>query len=360
MARVNKSVWLYVVLLSLAVVTMINLLVFLQSTPRSTFPSAKEDPASRKIKIGLSLGTLKEERWMKDRDLLVAKAKEQGAEIYVQNANNDDDDQLKQVKYLIDKGIDVLIIVPNSPEKSAEAVRLAQRSGVKVISYDRLIKNANVDLYISFDNVKVGKLMAEYLTERIPQGDYLILNGAASDNNTSMLKEGYDSVLKNNVSGRQIRIVSEEWSSDWLSESAFKTVDELLQKNTKIDAIIAGNDSLAGASIEALAEYRLAGKVMVVGQDADLAASQRIVEGTQAMTVYKPIDKLAETTISMAIKLAKDEPLNIDNKIFDGGYLVPSYLIEPIAVDKSNIDETVIKDGFHKKEDVYRYSKQGH
>lgn len=353
MFRISKVGLFYLVLFGLGLVTILNLSVSLRST-QTDYEEAGKD---QKIKIGLSLGTLKEERWMKDRDILVAKAKEQGADIYVQNANNDDDDQLRQVKYLLEKDIDVLIIVPNSPEKSGEAVRLAQKSGVKVISYDRLVMDSDVDLYISFDNNRVGELMAEYLVERVPEGNYLIMNGAKTDNNTKMLKEGYDQVLEKYIVEDRVTIIAEEWSSNWLSESAFKTVDETLQQGTRIDAIIAGNDSLAGAAIEALSEYRLAGQVMVVGQDADLVACQRIVEGTQAMTVYKPIDQLAETTIDMAIKLAQDEPLEVDQRIFDGTYDVPYYSIEPLAVDKDNIDETIIKDGFQTAEDVYRYVK---
>ena len=117
--------------------------------------------------------------------------------------------------------------------------------------------------------------------------------------------------------------------------------------------MISGNDSLAEGVIEALSEHRQIGKVYVVGQDADLWACQRIVEGTQLMTVYKPIEKLAEATIECAIKLVKNEPLEIDKRIFDGKYYVPYYVLEPIAVDKNNMDDTIIRDGFHLKDEVY-------
>jgi len=350
MNSVFKNKLFYILILSIILLlslTIFNLFIL--------FKVNKPADSINKIRIGLSLGTLKEERWIKDRDILVAKIKELGAEIYVQNANNSDDDQLKQVKYLLDQKIDVLIIVPNDLQKSAAAVQLAQKYGVKVISYDRLVMKSNVDLYISFDNTKVGMLMANYLVKKVPKGNYLIINGAPTDNNTKMIKDGYDSVLKKYISNGNIKIIAEEWSPNWMSEYAFKKTDEILQSGKKIDAIITGNDSLAGAVIEALAEYRLAGKIPVVGQDADLAACQRIVEGTQSMTVYKPIDKLAEITAQMAIKLAKGEDLNIKERIFDGKYYVPMYLLEPIAVDKNNIDSTIIKDGFQNYEDVYRY-----
>jgi D-xylose transport system substrate-binding protein len=307
-----------------------------------------------KIKIGFSLGTLKEERWIRDRDILMAKARELNAVIIVQNANNDDQDQLKQVKYLLDQQIDVLVIVPNDYYKAAAAVDLAKKQGVSVISYDRLVSNANVDLYISFDNVRVGQLMGNAMLEKKGLENLLIVNGAKNDNNTSMVKEGYDEVLKSQVAKGKIKIVAEEWAPNWLKEHAFSVVDEALKKGTKIDGIIAGNDSLAEGVIEALSVHRLVNGVTIVGQDADLAACQRIIEGTQYMTIYKPIEKLAEVTVEMAIKMARQEPLKIKDSIFNGKYNVPYYVLEPIAVRKDNMDSTVIRDGFHLRDDVYR------
>lgn len=315
---------------------------------------AREASGSKGIKIGFSLGTLKEERWIKDRDILMAKAREMGAEVIVQNANNDDQDQLEQVKYLLQQGIDVLIIVPNDLNKAAYAVELAKKQGVPVISYDRLVMNSNVDLYITFDNVKVGELMAKSIVRNMDPGNVLIINGAKTDNNTKMIKQGYDKVLRPLIADGRINVVAEEWAPNWMKEYAFKVVDEALQKKTRIDAVIAGNDSLAEGAIEALSEHRMAGSVVVAGQDADLTACQRIVEGTQLMTIYKPIEKLAESTIKMAIKLVKNEPLNVNDYINDGKYDVRYYVLEPIAVDKSNMDETIIRDGFHLKNEVYR------
>ncbi|SMB99484.1 xylose-binding protein [Thermanaeromonas toyohensis ToBE] len=328
-------------------------ITLLASCTQQGSPAPLEEKA--KIRIGISLGTLKEERWLRDRDILMAKLKELGAEVFVQNANNDDEDQLKQVKYLLDQQIQVLILVPNDLKKAATAVQMAKRQGVKVISYDRLVTESNVDLYISFDNIKVGRFMAQYLVNRVPRGNYLIVNGATTDHNTKMIKEGYDSILKDRVASGNIKILAEEWAPNWMVEYAFKVTDDILQSGKRIDAVIAGNDSLAGGVIKALAERRMAGSTLVTGQDADLAACQRIVEGTQAMTVYKPIAKLAEKTAGMALKLARGETLDTKDTIYDGKYFVPSYVIEPISVDKNNIDETVIKDGFHSSQDVYRY-----
>jgi D-xylose transport system substrate-binding protein len=307
-----------------------------------------------KIKIGFSLGTLKEDRWIKDRDILMAKARELDADIIVQNANNDDQDQLEQVKYLLEQQIDVLIIVPNDLNKAATAVEMAKKQGVPVISYDRLVMNSNIDLYITFDNVKVGELMARSISKTMKTGNLLIINGAKTDNNTKMIKQGYDKILQPLVEEGKINIIGEEWAANWLKEYAFKVVDDALQKKVKIDAVIAGNDSLAEGVVEALSEHRMTGDIIVIGQDADLTACQRIVEGTQLMTIYKPIEKLAEATIEMAIKLVKKVPLNVNETIYNGRYDVKYYVLDPIAVYKENIDETIIRDGFHIKEEIYR------
>jgi D-xylose transport system substrate-binding protein len=316
-------------------------------------PKSAEHKDDRLV-IGFSLGTLKEERWLKDRDIFIAKVKEMGADIIVQNANNDDQDQLKQVKYLLEQNIDVLVIVPNDLEKASNAVELAKRQGVKVISYDRLVMRSNADLYISFDNEKVGELMAKHLLSKMKQGSLLVINGDSRDNNTKMIKHGYDRVLSDKIQRSDVEILAEEWADAWMKEYAFEKTDKALQEGKTINGIIAGNDSLAEGAIEALSEHRMAGKVFVVGQDADLSACQRIVEGTQLMTVYKPIEKLAGEAARLAVMLAKGESLKIEKTIYDGRFDIPYYELEPIAVDKSNIDSTIIKDGFHMKEEVYR------
>lgn len=318
------------------------------------FNSANSEQQDDKVLIGFSLGTLKEERWLKDRDILIAKVKELGADIIVQNANNDDQDQLKQVRYLLEQNIDVLIIVPNDLEKASNAVELAKRQGVKVISYDRLVMRSNADLYISFDNEKVGELMARYIVDKVPEGNLLIVNGAIRDHNTKMIKQGYDRVLGDKISSKRIKILSEVWADNWMKEYAFEETVKAVQEGIDINGVIAGNDSLAEGAIEALSEHRMAGKVFVVGQDADLSACQRIVEGTQLMTVYKPIEKLAGEAARLAVMLAKGENLKIGKTIYDGKYDVPYYELEPIPVDKENMDTTIIKDGFHMKEEVYR------
>ncbi len=307
------------------------------------------------IRIGLSMDTLKEERWQRDRDLFVARAKELGAEVLVQSANSDDNIQNQQVENLLTQGIDVLVIVPHNAEVAGAAVNSAKAQGVPVLSYDRLVKESEPDLYVSFDNIKVGELQAKYLLDRAPKGNYILIGGAPTDNNAKMFREGQLNILKPEIDKGNIKIVTDQWAKDWQPQEALKhTENALTQAQNNVVAVVASNDGTAGGAIQALQEQRLAGKVVVSGQDAELAGLQRIVEGTQAMTVYKPITKIALAAADAAVALARGESLKTNGTVNNGKKDVPSILLEPIIVDKANIDSTVIADGYQKREDIYK------
>jgi D-xylose transport system substrate-binding protein len=305
------------------------------------------------IKIGLAIATLQEERWRRDRDFFAERVKQLGAELIIQNANNNQQVQNQQVEYMLNQKIDVLVIVPHDLNQAAVAAQMAKKAGVKVISYDRLICNAEVDLYISFDNLKVGEYMAEYLVNKVPTGKYVIINGAPTDNNCYMFNQGYKNILNNYIKEEKIKIIFESWAEDWRPEEAYQFIQNLLGHGKKFDAVIAANDSLASGVIEVLSEWRLAGKILVVGHDADLSGCQRIVEGTQLMTVYKPIRKLAYRAADVAIILGANKEFKPNHDpIFNGKHFIPSEIITPIPIDKDNMD-IIIKDGFHTKEEIY-------
>ena len=305
------------------------------------------------IRIGLAMATLQEERWRRDRDYFAERAKQLGVELFIQTAIANQKQQNEQVAYLIRKKIDILVIVPDDLNRAAEAVVMAKKAGIKVISYDRLIRNADINLYISFDNIKVGEFMAEYLVNKVPRGNYVIINGAPSDNNSTMFNKGYKNILNGYMQEKKISIIFENWAVGWKPEYAYQYIQNLLSQHKKFDAVIAANDSLASAVIEALSEWRLAGKIAVVGHDADLSGCQRIVEGTQLMTVYKPIRQLAYRAADMAVSLAANKEIKTNYKpIFNGKYMIPEEIITPIPIDKDNID-IVIKDGYHPREEIY-------
>lgn len=319
-------------------------------------PAPGSAPAKKKITIGFSMDTLKEERWQRDRDLLVAKAEELGARVLVQAANGNDALQNEQAENLLTQGVDVLLVAPHNGKTAAVIVESAHRAGVPVIAYDRLINDSDLDLYISFDNVGVGEMQGRYLAERRPKGAYVLIGGAPTDNNALLFRKGQMNILKPLVDKGDLRIVSDQWAKDWQAVEALKiTENALTRTGNAVDAVVASNDGLAGGAIQALAEQKLAGKVLVSGQDAELAACQRIVAGTQSMTVYKPIKHLAHKAAEVALRLARKEPHGEATQPLPNGKVdVPSILLKPVAVDRDNMAATVIADGYHKREDVYR------
>ncbi|GKX30292.1 D-xylose ABC transporter substrate-binding protein [Vallitalea longa] len=345
---VNKKLKVIIVIVSLLIIIVGTIIVL---NINSKEDKKVEDDT---IKIGLSIDSLVIERWQRDRNIFVAKAKELGAEVLVLNANEDNDTQIKQIRYLIDQDVDVLVIIPYDKNGITEVIKSARKKGIKVISYDRLIVNADVDYYVSFDNEKVGQYMAESVLQAVPKGNYVIINGSSKDNNSKMFNKGTIDTLKPYVEKGDIDIIKEVWAEDWREEVAYSCIEETLSEGKQIDGIIAANDRLAEGAIEALAENRIAGDVAVVGHDADLSACQRIVEGTQLMTVYKPIKILAEAAAEIAFKIAQGKIIENDTLIDDGTYYVKYIKYDVIPVTKDNIEETIIRDGFHIKEDIYR------
>lgn len=307
------------------------------------------------LRIGLLLDSLTEERWQRDRDYFVERATQLGAEVVVKTANRDAALQEQQARELLNEGVQALVIVPADTEKAAAIVAAASEKKVPVISYDRLIRDADVALYVSFDNVKVGRMQAEYLLNQAPKGNYILIGGAPTDNNAKLLRQGQMEMLKSGVAAGSIKIVADPWADGWAAEKAkTETADALKKAKNNVVAVVASNDSTAGGVVEALTEAKLAGKVKVSGQDAELAALRRIVDGTQSMTVYKPIRPLARMAAGAAVNLAKGQTEEGLVSINNGRKDVPARLLEPISVDKENMDRTVIADGYHKQADVYQ------
>jgi len=323
----------------------------------SSYQQTKE-ATNEKIKIGFSMDTLNEDRWKRDRELFKQAAEALGAEVEIVEANGDDAMQILQAETLIEEGVDLLVVVPHNAEAMATIVKKAHSAGIKVLSYDRLIKNADVDLYISFDNEMVGKLQAETITKLVPKGKYVYIGGADTDNNAHQVKRGVFTVLEPYIEKGDITIVYDQWTKNWDPTDAYINIEEALHANDQeIDAVIAGNDATAQSVIKALTMRGLAGEIPVAGQDADLPAIQNIEKGIQTMTVYKPIPSLALKVAEIAIKMAKGEHIFVDQKVNNGKIEVPTILLEPIAVTKENIMDTVIKDKFYSKREVYGTSE---
>ncbi|HEX7177416.1 MAG TPA: substrate-binding domain-containing protein [Pyrinomonadaceae bacterium] len=310
--------------------------------------------AGEKVKIGFSMDTLKEERWQRDKEHVEQYAREAGADLEVQVANGDDAAQTKQCETMLTKGVDVLIVAPHNGVAAAAIVQMAKQRGVPVISYDRLIRNSDVDLYVSHQVEKMGEMQGQYAFEKVPRGNYVLIGGAQTDNNALLLRKGQLNVLQPAIDRGDIKVISDLYARDWLASEAQRiTEDALTRAGGKVDAIVASNDGTAGGAIAGLPPA-LVGKVLVTGQDAALDGIQRIVEGKQTMTIYKPIKPLAKSAVDAAVQLARGEALSAPDRINNGKIDVPSILHAPQAVDKANVMQTVIADGYHKFDDVYK------
>ncbi|WP_026906733.1 sugar ABC transporter substrate-binding protein [Paucisalibacillus globulus] len=325
-----------------------------ETSPNLFTESNTESAPNDNLKIGFSMDTLEEERWLKDKELFTKELEALGVEVDIMIADEDAALQIAQVETMISNGVDLLVVVPYYTETAAAIVEKAHSAGVKVVSYDRIITNANVDLYISFDNEMVGEIQAKSITNLVPKGNYVYIGGSVTDNNAILLKKGVFNVLQPFIDSGDIKVVYDQWTEDWTPDNAYKNMLEALEKNNnQIDAVIAGNDGTAGGAIKALEEKGLAGIIPVAGQDADLAAIQRIVQGTQTMTAYKPIRELAKRAAELSVELAKGETIEVDRKINNGKIEVPSVLLSPVEVNINNIEDTIIADEFHSSEEVY-------
>jgi D-xylose transport system substrate-binding protein len=313
--------------------------------------------ASSDVIIGVSLPTQREERWVRDKQTMEAVAKEKGIDLRVQVTDNDAAKQVAQCENLLSQGIKVLILAPHDASSASVIIEKADKAGVKVISYDRLVMDSNLDYYyLSFDNVKVGELQGQFITEKVNKGNYVVLAGSPTDNNAKLFREGAMKYIKPLVDKGQIKIVMDQFVKDWQPSEAQKLMEQALTANkNKIDAVLAPNDGTAGGCIQALAAQKLAGKVPITGQDAELAGAIRIVEGTQSMTIFKDTRELGKKAIEMALDIANGKTVDTGGKTTSNNKKgVPSVLLTPYVVTKDNLDDLLIKSGYLKKEQVYK------
>jgi D-xylose transport system substrate-binding protein len=300
-----------------------------------------------KPKIGFSLEAMKGERWQTDLDSFRERAKQLGADVISADANGDDDRQLQQVKDMIKAGIKVLVLLPHDTLKASQIVDTAKSANVKVISYDRLVLNSNVDLYVSFDRLEIGWAQADYLVKHAPKGNYVLIAGSPNDEGAKILHDAQMKVLEPYIERGEVKVIADGYTKEWLpSEAYLAMLKAIASSQGQIAAVLASNDGLAGGAIQALREHNLGGKVLVSGQDADLAAVICIAQGVQSMTVYKPVAKEAEVAAEEAMRLAKGEKTRANRTLSNGKVDVPAILLKPIVVTRDNIKETVVKDGF--------------
>ena len=307
------------------------------------------------VKVGFLFPNMVNERYLKEKQIFISKINELGGEAIAASADNNDQLQIQQANELISKGVKVLILNSINLNTAAAIVRNARSHGVKVIAYDRLIKNCDLDFFLSFDNEKVGKLMAEYVIKIKPSGKYMLLGGDKADQNAIWVKEGQKSALATYINSGNIKIINDCYVEDWLGENARFEVKRFIDLSGSVpDVILSSYDGMSTQVIDLLKEHNLAGQVLITGQDAELPACRNIVKDYQVMTVYKPIKRLATSAAELAMKLAKNEKVTEINKAINNGQVdVPTVLLDPIVVDKNNLKSTVIADGYQSEKEVY-------
>lgn len=331
--------------------------------PSDSSASGGETKDIKDIVVGLSVGNTTEERWNREIQMFENYASDKGFTLNTQIANNDANKQVSQCENLINQGVDVLIVQSLDAEAAGPIVDAAHDAGIKVIAYDRFIMNSDLDYYITFDSYKVGKVEAEFVVKEAPKGNYIWLKGAPEDNNAHLVAQGQEDVLKPYIDSGDIKIVLDQWCKGWDPNEALKHAENgLTMANNDVQGVIASNDGTCGGAVQALAAQGLAGKVPICGQDADLAACQRIVEGTQTGTVYKPLAPLNQAACELAVAIATgadpmsgvDSSLGTWTKLNNNQKDVDSFTVDVEAVNKDNIYDIIVKrDGFHTLEEVY-------
>jgi D-xylose transport system substrate-binding protein len=323
------------------------------STP---YLQAQDKPASPAIiKIGFLMDSLKIERWQTDLDKFQKHAKELGAEVLVETAEGDDELQLQQARKLLDSGVKALVLVPHDAEKAVRIVNAAKARKVPLLCYERLVRDPDVSFFIGVDASAVGYLQAFSLSQLAPKGNYVLIGGSPSDSNAKILHDAQMRVLKPLVDRGDIKIVSDTWTKDWDPSEAYAHMSAAIDSTKgEIAAVVASNDGTAGGAIQALEEHKLAGKVFVSGQDADLAAIIRVLDGTQTMTIYKPLGSQATLAAEAAVAWAKGESVKATATLSIGNKTIPATLLTPVVVTKDNVKQTVIKDGFQNLETIQK------
>jgi D-xylose transport system substrate-binding protein len=307
--------------------------------------------SNEELKVGFLLPNFTDSRYLKDRDFFSEKFRSLGGVVEVGNADNDAQLQEKQAEEMIKNGVKVLVVTSVNQNTAASIVRMAKSKGIKVIAYERLIRNADVDYYITFDHFEVGKIQAQYALSKKPQGNYMIICGDKRDNNAELIMKGQTEVLSKSPGAR---IIYKAYIEDWSDENAQAETKKALELSVEnADVVLSANDGMAGGVIKALEEVQPGYPVITTGLDADINACRRIMAGQQSMTVYKSFKQQGEMAAELAYKIIKGDRITEAKAFTDNGSIeVPSILLTPTGVDQSNIRNTIIADGFYTEQQL--------
>ena len=301
-------------------------------------------------KVGLLMHSHVDDRWMMDQTYISDKIEELGGEIMIEIAQDDPKKQIAQAMKLLESGVKSIIVVAVDAQMAVEIVDKAMDYGVKVVCYDRLIKSPNVAAYVTYDNLKVGRLQASSAANKT-KGNYILINGPVSDNNAVQFRNGQLEVLQPLMDKGEVTIKEDLVLDNWGEVNAFVSLLSIFTDIQDVDAILAANDGIALAVTAAVDDVEVLKDIYLTGQDADLSSIKNIMKGYQDMTVYKPIAPLAVKAATIAMDLAKGKAVKLE-KMEVSGMMIPSVLLDPRVVDAANIKETVVADGHVKMSEV--------
>lgn len=317
------------------------------------------------VKIGFLLKTMQEERYQRDKAAFLAKAKALGAEVVFDSANNDEQTQLAAFENMLSRGAKAVVLQPVNTGTAGGMVTSAHKVGVKVVGYDAMLVNGPLDAMVMQDSWAVGKLQAEAMVAWLKakygavKGNVVLIRGQPGDSNANTMSSGVLDVLKANP---ELKLVADQSHEGWSPDKAMATTENLLTKSgNKIDAVICNNSGMARGVIAALDAQGLAdaNKIFVAGSDADLINIQYVAQGKQAVDIWKKIDPLAESAAEIAVMLARNpdkDPkslIKVDRIINNGAVDVPTLVTPVVLVDRNNIDQTIIAEGFYTHRQVY-------
>jgi ABC-type xylose transport system substrate-binding protein len=287
------------------------------------------------------------------------RANQLGIEVIEKDAHNNENEQYTQAMEMIDQGIKVLVIKPVNTIIAAEIVRKAHKKGVKVIANDQLIRNCELDYYITFDSQKVGEYMALEALQQKPKGNYLLLWGDKRDDNADLVKNGVLKILQPQIDNGNVKVLYQNYIENWSLENAEHEVDLIvrLSKGQKIDAIIAACDDMIRGAINILKKNNMLANTFTAGQNADLESLKLVLRKEQSLTIAKSPKTIGFALAELAAKLVSDNDvkseLDIKASTFNGTKEVPSILFDPVIIKQSNLEQIIIKDGFFSKEELY-------
>lgn len=318
---------------------------------------------SCKITIGLLINAGNPELRQRDEQYFNGQAMAMGAQVVRLTSDGTQESQNKQAEDLLNEGVDVLVVMPQDAQGAAAIVKSAREKNVPVISYGNLIADSDLNMCVTFNPEQIGYIQALGVLQYASKGNFVLLGAPVTDKNSAAIRAGQLLAIKEHEqsSGNKITILAEPFLEKGNSDEAKAKTAELLAKFKNVNAIIASTNEMAAGVIEALKDAKLQGKVFVSGQDADLAACQRIAEGTQAVTVFKSPKKIAPIAAEAAVRLARGESMDSIaaavklplSKLNNGSKDVPSLLVDPSPITSENVLTVIVKERIFPMDKVY-------